>query len=69
MTVDRQHLDGASAPKRRPSILASASPCSSESGQHPSSLAIGECMTSLTSISGWMNRTSEGGTKRRTYGP
>ena len=69
MTIDPQHLDGASAPKRRPSILASASPCSSESGQHPSSLAIGECMTSLTSIGGWMNINSEGGPKRRTYGP
>ena len=69
MTIDRQHLDGASAPKRRPPILASASPCSSESGQHPSSLAIGECMTGLTSISGWMSINSEGGPKRRTYGP
>ena len=69
MTTDRQHLDGASAPKRQPPILASASPCSSESGQHPSSLAIGECMTYLTSISGWMNINSEGGPNRRTYGP
>ena len=69
MTVDRQHLDGASAPKRRPPILASASPCSSESGQRPSSLAIGECMTCLTSITGWMSINGEGGPKRRTYGP
>ena len=69
MTIDRQHLDGASAPKRRPSILVSASPCLSESGQRPSSLAIGAYMTGLTSITGWMSINSEGGPERRTYGP
>ena len=69
MTADRQHLDGASAPKRRPPILASASHCLSELGQRPSSLGIGECMTFLTSISGSMSINSEGGPERRTYGP
>lgn len=69
MTVDRQHLDGASAASKRLRIFASARRCSGKSGQHPSSLGVGECMTGLTSIGGWMTINGEGGPQRRTYGP
>ncbi len=61
MTTTQRHRDAASAAKKRPHTSVSEPRCSGKSDQRPSDSGVGECMTWLTLIGGWMSISAEGG--------